>query len=455
MTDLRGAWGAGRFEDERLAKRGLVLLQRMVQEQSTVVARLSDGRAEVVGFGRFLHNERVTVAEVFAAAAAELAPLVAGREVLAIQDTSELVYGKRSGKRRGMGPVAHGGSRGMLLHPVLVLDVESSAVLGLAHGEVWTRTRRARRNYQALPIEKKESYRWLRSGLAAKAALPGASRITLIADRESDIYEAWCRLPDQRCRLVARVARNRRLADGRKLFAVAAGWAPAGRVGLELPAAPGREARTAKLALRFGPVEIKRPKNCSDRRAPRSQRLYLVEAREDKPPAGTAPLHWRLLVSHPITSFKQACDLIGLYRQRWHIEQLFRTMKRQGLKIEDSQIDSLHALENLIALATVAATQVMQLVNAREGSPRPATDVIDADEIATVARIGQRLEGKTQAQKNPHPEASLAWLSWIVARLGGWTGYVSERLPGPITMHNGLRRLRAILDSRQFYEDDL
>jgi hypothetical protein len=426
-----------------------------VQRQTSVVARLSAGRADIVGFGRFLENERVSVAEIFAAEAARLPERVAGREVLAIQDSSELVYGKRSGRRRGMGKVAHGGSRGMLLHPVLVIDVASGAVLGLAHGEVWTRTAPARADYQAQPIEDKESYCWIGGGLAAKAVLAGASRLTLIADRESDIYQAWTRLPDAKCRLLARAGRDRRLAGGGKLFQAAASWAAAGRVVLELPAAPGRPARRATLTLRFGVVEIRRPKNCSDRGAPKSLRLYLVEALEEQPPHGAAPLHWRLLSSHPVASFREAQELVALYRQRWHIEQLFRTMKRQGLDIEASQIDGLHSLQNLIAMATVAAVQVMQLVQAREGSPRPATDVIAAEQLPLVARIGRSLEGKTQAQKNPHPEGSLAWLSWIIARLGGWTGYIRERLPGPVTISYGLTRFQSILDSRRFYEDDL
>ena len=427
----------------------------MAQRQSSVVARLSAGRADVVGFGRLLHNERVMPAAVFAAAAARLGPLVAGREVLALQDTTEVVYGKRSGGRRGMGKVAHGASRGMLLHPVLVVDVESEAVLGLAHGAVWTRTKPARADYQAQPIEDKESYRWLSAGQAAKAALAGAARVTLIADRESDIYEAWARLPEERFRLLSRAGRDRKLAGGGSLFQAADGWPVSGQVRLELPAVPGRPARPATLGLRFGTVTIARPKNCSDRQAPRQLQLYLVEALEHRPPKGHAPLHWRLLVSQPITSFAEARDLVALYRQRWHIEQLFRTLKRQGLDIEASQIDGLHALQNLIAFATLAAVQVMQLVTARQGSPRPATDVVDAEQVPILARIGRRLEGKTTPQHNPHPEASLAWLSWIVARLGGWTGYVNQRLPGPITMHHGLTRLQTILDSRQFYEDDL
>src|ERR1700722_15773058 len=65
-----------------------------------------------------------------------------------------------------------------------------------------------------------------------------------------------------------------------------------------------------------------------------------------------------------------------------------------------------------------AACRTIQLVDARDGSPRPATDVIDPTLLPAAEAIGPTLEGKTERQKNPHLLRSLAWLSWIIARLG-------------------------------------
>ncbi len=151
-------------------KKGALLLGRLVDERTSVLRRLSYRRGDEVGFGRFLGNEKVTVEAIFTAEAAGLAERVAGLDVVAIQDTSELSFGRQSGGRRGLGPVAFGSGRGLLLHPVLVLDTSGGTVLGLAHGEVWTRAAPARADYQAQPIEEKESYRWLAGGAAAKAA---------------------------------------------------------------------------------------------------------------------------------------------------------------------------------------------------------------------------------------------------------------------------------------------
>src|SRR4029450_7298019 len=91
---------------------------------------------------------------------------------------------------------------------------------------------------------------------------------------------------------------------------------------------------------------------------------------------------------------------------------------------------------------TCSCRPPIQLVDARDGSPRPASDVADQDLITSGVAIGPTLEGKTARQKTPHPPRSLAWLSWIVARLGGWNCYYKP--PGPKTMRTGWNQLAAI-----------
>ena len=119
-------------------------------------------------------------------------------------------------------------------------------------------------------------------------------------------------------------------------------------------------------------------------------------------------------------------------------------LKRDGLALEETQVETAPRLFNLAALAIVAAARIIQLTDARDASSRPATDVIDENLIEATAAIGATLEGKTAKQKNPHPRGSLSWLAWITARLGGWHGYYKP--PGPKTMADGWRRLTAMLD---------
>ena len=91
--------------------------------------------------------------------------------------------------------------------------------------------------------------------------------------------------------------------------------------------------------------------------------------REIGPPAGTEPLHWRLLTTHAVDTPQAALEIVQWYRRRWNIEQLFWTLKRQGLDIEASQVERAAALVKLAFLATVAATRIMQLVRARNAHP--------------------------------------------------------------------------------------
>ena len=133
-----------------------------------------------------------------------------------------------------------------------------------------------------------------------------------------------------------------------------------------------------------------------------------------------------------------------LYRLRWRIEQSFRMLKTHGLQIEDAQTAEPHRLFNLAALAAGAAVRIIQLVDARDGSERPATDVANAPQIAAAAALCGKLEGKTDRQRNHHQAGSLAWMSWIIARLGGWNCYYKP--PGPKTMRDGWNRFTAIAE---------
>jgi hypothetical protein len=199
--------------------------------------------------------------------------------------------------------------------------------------------------------------------------------------------------------------------------------------------------------VRFGRVRIRRPRSCSDPNAPREVELFAVEVRELNPPPRETPIHWRLLTTHEVESVEQALTVIGWYRQRWNIEQLFRTLKTQGLGIEQSVVEDGAALEKLAVVALIGAAMTMQLVLARAAGnhDRPAADVFDDRQLAVLDALQAKLQGRTSKQQNPYPPRTLAWAAWIIARLGGWSGYESERSTGPITMRDGLERFNAIL----------
>jgi IS4 transposase len=413
---------------------------------TTTQRRLGDGRAEQVGFCRFFRNRKVTVPEIVATAAARTGAAAAGRHVLLIEDTSEINYQAKAGRKRELGRVGNGTDIGLFVHPALALDAADGTALGLAGATIWRRSTAKQRDYQSQPIETKESYRWLETITQARAPLAAARLVTVVADREADIYELFARLPDARTHLVVRAAQDRALGDGGCLFAELAAQPPAGCLALALPARARRPARTARLVVRHAAVSLRQPARGADPRDAAAVPVNVVELREIDPPNSKDAVLWRLLTTHPVDGLAEALDVAAIYQQRWAIEQLFRTVKSQAFDLEASLLADGAALERLAAATLVAATTVTQLVHARDqaGGALPAARAFGPEQIATLLALTPRLEGRTAKQKNPYPPQSLAWAAWLIARLGGWTGYSSERPPGPVTFTNGLQRFEAI-----------
>jgi hypothetical protein len=408
--------------------------------------KLGDGRADEVRFGRFLRNPAVTKEEMLASAGQATGARVAGRRVLVIQDTTELNFSGHTGSKRGFGTVGNGIDIGLLLHPQVVVDALSGGILGLAGATVINRTEPLKLARRARPLAQKESRRWLDGAEAAGRVLADALEITVVADRESDIYEEFARCPCN-VHLLTRAAQNRAITGGGQLFEFAAGLVEQDRYTVDVPAKGGRPARQALVALGFGTVSIERPKRVGNAGLPVSVTLHVVDVREIDPPAGEKPVRWCLLTTHVVNTVADARRMVGWYRLRWTIEQVFRTLKSQGFAIEESQIVDAKTLAKLAIAALIAAVRVMQLVRAREGTTEQRlTDAFQSQDQSLIETLVTKLEGKTQKQKNPHPPGTLARAAWVMGRLGGWSGYVGGgyKPAGPKTMYDGLARFDAI-----------
>jgi hypothetical protein len=370
---------------------------------------------------------------------------VTGRHVLAIQDTSELNFRTTPERRRGLGEIGKGVGRGVLVHAMVAVDADNGSCLGLVAGSVYTRQGRIETPHAKRPLEDKESRRWIDTAEAAKPVLAAAAVVTVVADRESDIYTEWATLPDDNFYLLTRVMHDRAVAGGGTLSSAAAQWPFVATRSVDLLATHKRAARQAVLSLRFGAVEILKPDGVGMKHLPRKVPLRLVEVIECNPPDGVEPVRWRLLTTHDVADVTMAWQIIDWYRLRWTIEQLFRLMKSHGLRIEDSQLADAGALIKLSAIATKAATVILQLVQARDAKGHePAGNAFSQTEIDVLDGLNAKIQGKTELQKNPHAQHSLAWASWIIARLGGWDGYPSSKPPGPITLRHGWEYFHAI-----------
>ncbi len=345
--------------------------------------------------------------------------------MLAIQDTTALRVDEKG------------------LHPVIAVDADDGAMLGPIDNAFLNRKGGARSRRKRRSIKEKESQRWL-LGVQSAAALvkAGAASVTVIEDREGDIYESFALKPPG-VELLAPAAQDRVLADGAKLFATADGWTEAGTMSVDLPAAPGRKARKAQLSLRFGAVTIVRPRGRKrGEELPKTVTVSVIDARENGAPEGQDAAHWRLLTTHTVETIEAARRIIGFYRKRWTIEQVFRIMKTKGFQIEALRQQEA-PLQKLVTAILIAAIVTMQLVAERDGAAgRPLADALAPDDEPILEQVCKSLEGDTQKQKNPRPKGSLAYAAWVFARLGGWTGYYGK--PGPIVMLRGFTEFHTI-----------
>jgi hypothetical protein len=442
----------GRFGDRRLAATGDLLLAAMEKHQTMCLHALADSREEALRYGAFLGNAAVTRHEMLVRAGQLTARRAAGREVLVVSDTSECNYACHTGSKRGFGTVGNGTDIGVLIHPTVALDADTGGILGLVGAEVINRAPGKVADRKRRAADDKESRRWLAGVETAGDVLAEAARITMVEDREGDIYDQFARRPDN-VHLLVRAARDRLIGGGR-LFETCAAWSAVTHYTITVPAkgrGKGQRAeRNAVVAVRFGEVRLRRPALAGKELA-ESLTLRVVDVREvDPPPGRTDRVHWCLLTTHAVDTAADALRMVRWYRLRWTIEQVFRTMKTDGVDVETSQITTPNSLLKLVMVALIAAVRIMQLVIGRDGTTgQPLTDAIcDPAQVPALVAINKTLEGRTEKLKNPFDPNSLAWFAWIASRLGGWSGYTSKgyRPAGPKTMARGLKRLDAMVD---------
>lgn len=438
----------------------------MSRAQSVNIRAMSRNRAEQVGYYRFLENQNVSVSELVKSGSDHCQQQVKGRHVLAISDSSEINLQAHAQHLHpeGIGVVGNNQDLGFFIHPTLVADAESGFPLGLSTIQLWHRQRvrpnKRQRRYLQVPIEEKESYKWL---LCAERSQPvllagGVERVTYVGDRESDIYEEWIRVPDAHTHLLVRACHDRRLQNSPTMLYETLSQQPCqGTYAVEVMAAPRteRQAREAWVAVRFPPVTICRPPKVSAQDYPETVTLYAIEAKEVSPPAGEAPIHWRLLTTHPVQTLEQALQVIQWYRCRWRIEHLFAILKRVGLDLESTRLESVKAIERLSILALMVALRLLQLKEGRAAQTLPASLTFSSPQQQCLHHLAPKLQGRTRKQQNPFSSGSLPWAAWLIARLAGWSGYCSQPPPGIRTLSQGLRKFEALFEGWSLAQDRL
>jgi hypothetical protein len=421
------------------------------ERQTLSLRKLSSSRKQEVQYGRFVGNKKVSVNLLERELYTQMQTNCTGSHCLLIEDTSQVGFSLERAIS-GLGKVDKGQIKGFYIHPVLALDAATYGCYGIASLEFVTRPfgEEALTHNQISAIrsktafEDKESYRWFRGIQKALPQCCNAVNKTVVADREADIYPLLTSLTDELgVDYVIRSRFDRSTTNGLSILQEVASWSEESCYQIKVPATDKRSAHTAKMVVKYGQVALKQSANKTIKAQAASHTTYIVQVTElpESVVNNEQPIHWILMTSHKVETVEMALQIVEWYKQRWNVEQLFRTLKSKGLKLESSQLKDYEKLQKLTILALIAAVKVMQLLKARDGGTKqPIASVFTQEEQVCMQLMNQQLEGNTEKLKNPYSKDSLAFAAWIIARLSGWSGYTSQRPAGPIDFLIGLQR---------------
>jgi len=372
------------------------------------------------------------------------------KRIICIADTSEANFTSHSGalsiKDPDIGPLTRSTDAGFFMHPSLCLDLEDGFVLGLSdlllYNRSWGQPDKYQRRYKELALEQNESYRWLACAQNSKQKLAQAAYVLFVFDREADIYELFHRLPDAKSDVLVRLCRDRLLyqsTDQIRKISQQLAQCQAERVSLAVRKSGQRQERLAELEVKYTRLRLASPKHGVG--AKTSAEVYVIEAVE-KPssvPRGEEAIDWQLVTTMPVETLEQALQCLYYYSLRWRVEELFAMVKSQGMQLEDSRLESGKALKVMAMLALQGALQLIQLKEGREREDKAVSLAFTPPEQVFLRLLCKKLEGKTEKQRNPYPEDTLAYAAWVIGRLGGWKGLNSQGKPGIKTMAWGLQ----------------
>lgn len=454
------------FGDKRIEDRGQDLHRGLFRNSVHSIQQIAQTRAEQKAYYRFLRNDKVTEDKLIRELSDRCNRLSKGKIVLAIQDTTEInlcMHRNRIDKESGIGDMTDSkNGLGFMVHPSLVVDATSCFPLGFSHIKIWNReidmADKHERDYPNLPIEEKESNKWPETSKETKDKLTEAEAIIIVQDREGDIYEQFAKVPDEKTFLLIRSKNDRRTEDKESLWKMLSQAPVWGHYEVHVEADNRRKtsARTAVIEVRSAAATIMRPKNHKNKDLPPSIELYAIEAKEVNSEVEN-PIHWRIVTTWPVEDFAGCTCVLEWYTWRWQIEELFRTLKKEGYDIEGSELENPWAIRKLTIMMMDVIIKLMQMrivYNEPEGhSSPPVETVFSAQEQQCLKEVNKKQEGKPQKLKNPHPTDTLKWAVWPIARLGGWKGYKSQRPPGMTTLQQGLVKFFDIFNGWELSKD--
>jgi hypothetical protein len=436
-------FGTVQFFDERLKQRLFTLAADFFSQPGELVPQVSNGSAaKTKAAYRFFNNGNVDMQTLLKPhIESTIERLRSHPVILAVQDTTMLSY--TGHPPEGVGPIntSRNTAVGLMLHDTMAFTPEGTP-LGLLNVQCWARDPgQAGKKYRRhqLPIEEKESIKWLVSYRAVAEAQRLCSDTTLISvgDREADLYELFQEAIQDpygpKLLIRAERTRNRRV-EQEDLWQTMNAEPVVGWLHVAVPRRGSRPARTAKLQIRFAQVVLRPPARS---KLP-AVRIWAIYAREVGHRAKvTEPIDWMLLTTVKTESFEDACQRLNWYGRRWGIEVYHRTVK-SGCRIEDRRLDDAHSLEACLAIDLVVAWRVCWLTMiGREKPETSCSQILNEQEwrVLSAWATGQMTDTPPSAQQ------AMRW----IGKLGGWLARGKQDNPGATCMCRGLVRLPNIV----------
>lgn len=359
------------------------------------------------------------------------------KEILSVGDTTYLDYRSIKEKREGYGPTGNGGN-GLILHSALAIDPQNGQSIGLLWQKLWNREQKpkppkdetveakkqrqkiARTTASKRSFEEKESYRWVEAMLETEKKVEASTRLIHVFDREGDITEVFEQVRQlKHTGVLVRAAHDRSLdKDSQRLWDKMEAQPIQFQQEINIPATPKRKARTANLAVRFSPVQLRTPYRF-DNRNPLN--VYAVYASEIDCVEGEIPLSWMLLTTEIVQDVERAATILRWYSYRWHIEEFHKILK-SGCQSERYRLAAV-SMKTLLAFLSVIAVELLQVTYLHRTQPdAPATDVLNPIQLKV-------LKATVANRKKLPPVLTVAWAIESVAFLGG---FLEHRRHSPI-----------------------
>lgn len=433
--------------DERLLETARIL---NAQPLYCINAAIDDWKTKKATY-RFFSNKKSTPEKILQPHFAQTKKRMQDWDyVYSIQDTSFLEFNKHD-KMEGLGSIGRYGDdnhiQGLVSHISLAVSC-SGLPLGLQSFEIWARPEEGYGKTDDRDGEK-ESQKWLRHLDRAKEFYSDRSKMILVADRESDFFELFDKIKNEKINAVIR-SKHDRYVKGRDLWLTRAleKASSAGKITIDDVETTDNKKRTVVADLKFASVNIEVPGNCQ-RQYPFGLELHVVEVYEQAPPEGEKPLYWRLLTTIDVTDFENAKEIIKHYKMRWNIESYFKVLK-SGCKVEDCRLEKAERVIRYVAVMSVVAWRIYWTVHVNRLLPKGSWSLVltQVEYYTLWVRINKKDIMEKKIPKRPPPDRPWDVRECVrsIAKLGGFNGRKNDGEPGMTSIWRGWTRLQDMVE---------